>query len=156
MNLNPLVNGSIDNRGILSQIVEDAIVSCCGDCTRGHGTSKIDWSKDKLNVSSLKYSPEDLIQSANDGTQLVLPIFQVTESVVENLYGSLMYVPVVPVTKMLVFRKEITEKMLGNAASGAISDAIFEQYPLYLISLIITVVAGILFWVLVSILMMHI
>ena len=149
--LKPLVNDNFLSSNLLGQIVDDAIVSCCGNCSRGHGISYVDWSKDANNATSLKHSPQSLVEAAQDGTNVALPLFHSSDSTIEDVYGSLKYVPVAPVTKMLVFRNEIPNRVLGNAASSTVLQSLLEQYPLYAISMLITIIAGILFWIFVSI-----
>lgn len=135
----------------MSQIVNDAIVSCCGNCSRGHGQSKVDWLRDGNNASAFKYTQKSLRDAALNGTHLVLPFFQITQSIIEDASGSLTYVPIADVTKMLVFHKNIPAGTVVNFAQGIVADAVWQQYPLLLISLLLTMVAGILFWVFVSI-----
>ena len=151
MGLDPLVKRSFFSSGLMSQIVNNAVVSCCGNCSGAHGSSLVDWSKDASNTTSLKYSAQSLIISAQNGTQLVLPIFHASDSSIANLYGSLKYVPVVPIRKMLVFHKKISEQTLSDTANSAMLESLLEQYPLFLLSFVITVLAGIMFWIFVSI-----
>ena len=145
------MNDTISNGSVLLQIVDDAIVSCCGNCSRGQGISQIDWSKDANNASSLKFTVDSLVNASYDRTHVALPIFHTSDSTIETVYGYLTYVPVVPLAKMLVFRKKYSEKLLANAASSTVIDSLLMQYPLYTITILITVLAGILFWIFVSI-----
>ena len=149
ISLPPLTNE--DNLKIIPQLVDEAITSCCGNCSGKHGISYVDWQQDALNNTSVKYSREEALQAIANGTHLALPIFNDEFELQGDIYNSeYVFVPILNTRNVLVFMKNPTKKELGNAASSVITSSLWEQWPLLLLSTVITILAGIVFWILVG------
>ena len=149
MSFPPLVNSH--NMEVLPLMLSKGIVACCGNCSGKHGLSSIDWKRDSLNFSSLKYTKKELLEAIAAGTNLVLPIYmksyEITGHWEKNNY---VVVPLVSSKYMAVFVRRLSDKELGNIAASTVVESLREQYPLLLISAILTILAGILFWIFVS------
>lgn len=146
----PLV--SSDNLEVLPLLIDDAISNCCGNCTGKHGTTHINWEKDSTGASSIKYNRKEMLDALVVGTNIALPIFLDSFDMRGDVSVSeYVIVPLVEVHHFAVFTRKFSPKELANAASSIVSFSIFEQYPFLLVSLLLTTLAGILFWVFVSI-----
>eukprot|EP00795_Rhopilema_esculentum_P002629 gene2630-826_t len=145
----PLANE--DNLKIIPQLVDEATTSCCGNCSGRHGISYVDWQRDALNNTSIKYSREQALQAIANGTHLALPIFNDEFELQGDIHSSeYVFIPILNTRNVLVFMKNPTRKELGNAASSVIISSLWEQWPLLLLSTVITILAGIVFWILES------
>ena len=113
--------------------------------------SRVDWHRDSLSLNSVKYSKKEALDAIAAGTNLALPIFmdslEMEGDVDKSLY---VMVPLVQSKYLGIFIRRPTDREMGNIASSIISAAVKEQYPLLLISTVLTILAGILFWTFVS------
>ena len=147
--LPPLVNR--DNLNILPALLDQAITSCCGNCSGKHGITKVNWEKDSRNHSSIKYSKQGALDAIADGTNLALPIFRDSFEIEGDVASSeYVMVPLIESKYVAIFKRNPTEKELGNAASAIITSSLWRQYPIFVISTVMTLLAGILFWIFVS------
>ena len=147
--LPPLVNaGSLE---IIPLMLDKAIRDCCGNCSGKHGMSRVDWHRDSLGLNSVKHSKKEALDAIAAGTNLALPIFmdslEMEGDVDKSLY---VMVPLVQSKYLGIFIRRPTDREMGNIAASIISAAVKEQYPLLLISTVLTILAGILFWIFVS------
>ena len=148
----PLINGSLNSLEILPKFVDEAVTHCCGNCSRGHGVSEIDWKRDWLNASSLKYSSQSIVEAAVAGTHINLPLFRdAYEAAGDSIEEAYVYVPILEARKLAIFTKQLTKGELGNAASNLIAKSLWEQYPLFVVSAVLIILAGIIFWFFVSV-----
>ena len=149
--LPPLVYGAGGGLEILPAMLSEAVTSCCGNCSGRHGLSQVDWDRDATNSSALKYDQNDLVTAMLAGTHLALPRFKDTTEVEgdddAHVYT---FVPLISAPNLAIFRRGLTKRQIGNAAAHLVQDSIWEQYPLLLISTLLTILAGIFFWILVS------
>ena len=147
--LPPLVNR--DNLDILPSVLDQAITSCCGNCSGKHGITKVNWEKDSRNFSSIKYSKQGALDAIADGTNLALPIFRDSFEIEGDVTSSeYIMVPLIESKYVAIFKRKPTEKELGNAASAIVTSSLWEQYPIFLVSTMMTLLAALLFWVFVS------
>ena len=149
MSFPPLVNSH--NMEVVPLMLNKAIAACCGNCSGKHGVTNIDWKRDSLHFSSLKYTKKELLEAIAAGTNLVLPIYMKSYEIKgdgdRNQYA---VVPIVSSKYLAVFARKPSDKELGNIAASTVVASLREQYPLLLISAILTILAGILFWIFVS------
>ena len=149
ISLPPLVNR--ENLDILPALLDQAITSCCGNCSGNHGITKVNWEKDSKNSSSLKYSKQEAIDAIIAGTNLALPIFRDSFEIEGDVDSSeYIMVPLIESKYIAIFKRNPTEKELGNAASAVVTSSLWEQYPTYVISALMTFLAAIIFWIFVS------
>ena len=147
--LPPLVNH--ENLDILPAMLSQAITSCCGNCSGKHGTTKVNWEKDSRNFSSVKYSRQEALNAIAAGTNLALPIFRDSFEIEGDVDSSeYVIVPLLESKYVAIFKRNPTEKELGNAASAIITSSLWGQYPIFVISTVMTLLAGIIFWIFVS------
>ena len=148
--LPPLVNDN--NLEILPDLLDKAITSCCGNCSGKHGLTHVNWDRDGSNSSSIKYSKQEALHAIAAGTNLALPIFRDSSEIEGDIEKSeYIVVPLLESKYLKIFSRTPTKKELGNAASAIISRFLWGQYPLLLISFVLTILAAILFWLFVSI-----
>ena len=111
----------------------------------------VDWHRDASNNNSIKYSREEAIKSITAGTNLALPIFKdVYEMEGDISKSEYIYVPLVPSNYLAFFIKSPSEKELGNSASKIVIQSIFDQLPIFAFATVVTALAGILLWAIVS------
>ena len=152
--LPPLVHDN--NLEILPALVNEAITSCCGNCSGKHGVTHVNWEKDAKNSSSVKYSKQEALNAIVEGTNLALPIFRDSFEIEGDIYkNEYIMVPLVESKYVVIFKRTPTKKELGNEASSIILSSLWMQYPLFVISTVLTILAAILFWFFVSIYMIY-
>ena len=147
----PLINASLNSLEILPNFVNEAVTHCCGNCSRGHGVSEIDWKRDWSNASSLKYNSQLIVEAAVAGTHITLPLFRDTyEAAGDGSVEAYVYVPILEARKLAIFTRQLAKREIGNAASDIISKSLWGQYPLFVTSAVLIILAGIIFWFFVS------
>ena len=136
---------------ILPALLDQAITSCCGNCSSTHGITKVNWEKDSRNSSSVKYSRQEALDAIVAGTNLALPIFRDSLEIEGDVDSSeYIMVPLIDSRQLAIFKRNPTKKELGNAAATIIRRSLWEQYPIFVISTVMTLLAAILFWLFVS------
>ena len=136
---------------ILPALLDKAVTSCCGNCSHRHGITHVNWAKDSLNSTSVKYTKKGALEAIAAGTNLAVPIFQDSIEMKGDVDKSeYVMVPLIESRYLAIFSKRSSEKELGNAASSIVTITLWEQYPLIVVSASLTVLAGILFWAFVS------
>ena len=112
----------------------------------------MNWERDSKNLSSVKHSKNEALDAITGGTNLALPIFRDTFEIEGDANKSeYVMVPLIETHYLAIFTRVPTERELGNAAASIVASSIWEQYPLLLISTVLTVLAAILFWIFVSV-----
>eukprot|EP00794_Sanderia_malayensis_P019880 gene19880-21821_t len=129
----PMVDGHKAVSGILPKYVTEAIESCCGSCSRGHGKSYMNWTRDASGANPVKYTKSSLLDSIVAGTQVSLPLFQSTEEMTGSNNSLYYYVSFLPSPGITIFRRKPTDRELGNKGSEITSSAVYKQYPYLLI-----------------------
>ena len=147
--LPPLANGN--DLEILPDLLDKAITSCCGNCSGKHGLTQVNWDKDGSNASSIKYSKQEALDAIASGTNLALPIFRDSFEMEGDVEKSeYIMVPLLESSYIAIFVRKSSNKELGNAASSIVTSSLWNQYPLFILSGVMTLLAGILFWIFVS------
>ena len=142
----------LHNLDVLPALLDEAVTSCCGNCSGRHGITRVNWERDSKNLSSVKHSKNEALDAIAAGTNLALPIFRDSFEIEGDVDRSeYVMVPLLEANYLAIFRRVPTKRELGNAASSIVANSIWEQYPLLLISTVLAVLAGILFWTFVSI-----
>eukprot|EP00794_Sanderia_malayensis_P019881 gene19881-21822_t len=142
----PMVDGHKAVSGILPKYVTEAIESCCGSCSRGHGKSYMNWTRDASGANPVKYTKSSLLDSIVAGTQVSLPLFQSTEEMTGSNNSLYYYVSFLPSPGITIFRRKPTDRELGNKGSEITSSAVYKQYPYLLIMSLFVLIAGMLYW----------
>ena len=118
--------------GIFPEILSKLIGHCCGPC------SKINYTAQPLNDSE---AVKDHIDQ--NGTHLSLPIYGVMKDTTFQEY------PFYPVVESpgVVF---ITKKEDAENSANAVMSAVFQGWPVLVLTLIMAALSGIIVWALVS------
>ena len=136
---------------ILPALLDKAVTSCCGNCSHRHGITHVNWAKDSLNSTSVKYTKKGALEAIAAGTNLAVPIFQDSFEMKGDVDKSeYVVVPLLEMDNLVVFQREPSKKELGNAALSILADSLAEQFPLLCISTLLVLLAGVLFWLFVS------
>ena len=144
LHLPPLVHKNLANESVMQDMINEAIIHCCGNCSGSHGVTEVDWNRDASNTSSLKNNRVSAMNSLNLGTHVTLPFYNKFLEIQDK--KTYTYVPIVPVTTFLVFKKKITLKVLGNFGAKIVLDSLWQQYPLLFVSFVLSLLAGIVLW----------
>ncbi len=149
----PLVDGFDVATGILPKYIDEAVQSCCGNCTGGHGGTSINWKKDKSNSHSVKFDMHSIMESMVAGTQIAVPVFR--DSKYDNPHALIAYVPFVDSPGVAIFQRKPTKREMGNKGAAILSESIFSQFPSIVLLVLFCVVAGIIYWFLVSLMLCY-
>ena len=137
-------------------MIDEAITSCCGNCSGKHGVTHVNWDRDAKNSSSIKYSKQEALDAIVAGTNLALPIFRDSFEIEGDVDKSeYIMVPLLESKYVVIFKKAPTRREMANEAASIILCSLFMQYPLLVISTVLTILAAILFWFFVSIEMIY-
>ncbi len=144
MRLSPLISGNKTMTGILPKYVEEAVDICCGNCSGGQGTSQVDWVNGGSNSSSLQYEMHGLHEGILAGSHITVPLFRDTTEVEGNDASLYDYVPFVISPGMAVFKRKPALVQLGNEGATNMANSVFCLYPLLVVMVLLTALAGIL------------
>ena len=143
--------------GLMPKYVEEAVSTCCGNCSLGQGPSSIDWSHDALNESSMKSNIESLLKAVLSETHIAMPFFKDTVTNVGSSSSPYDYIPFLQSPGMVFFKRRPTRKEVGNKNARNMVDSLLNLYSVLVVVILFIVTAGLIFWVLVgqSILAIH-
>ena len=148
--LAPLVLRDRNISGILPKHIETAVASCCGNCSLGQGPSSVDWTHDATNASSFKYDREMLKKAIFAGTHITIPFFKDTIESEGSDSTMFDYVPMIVSPGMAIFKKKQSKREIGNQGAKNLIESMLGLYPVLIVMVLFTIVAGIIFWILVS------
>ena len=149
-NLAPLVqmNGSLS--GIMPKYINEAVSSCCGNCSLGQGPSSIDWGHDALNRSSIKSSKEALLHAIMAETHVTLPFFKDTITMEGSSSTPYDFIPFLQSPGMAFFKRKPSKREVGNKSANNLVDSLLSLYSVLIVVILFIVLAGLVFWLLVS------
>ena len=148
--LAPLVIRGKSISGIMPKLIDRAVASCCGNCTFGQGPSSVDWTHDVTNASSFKHSREMLKKAILAGTHITIPFFKDTIESEGSASTVFDYVPMIVSPGMVIFKKKQSKIEIGNQGAKNLVESMLGLYPILIVMVLFTVIAGIIFWILVS------
>ena len=136
--------------GLMPKYVEEAVKSCCANCSLGQGPSSIDWSHDALNESSMKSNIESLLKAMLSETHISMPFFKDTVTTVGSSSSPYDYIPFLQSPGMAFFKRRPTRKEVGNNNATNMVHSLLSLYSVVVVLILFIVTAGLIFWCLVG------
>ena len=138
--------------GILPRFVEDGIATCCKSCSGVKNSTIVNWHYKSSGLDALKNSKEGLVNAMTHLTDIALPFLGKAADLDDIKLpqpGSFDFVPVLLSPGIAVFsRANMTAK--ANVGAENVFNGIKKNLPFYITSCLVTVIAGIIAWGLVS------
>ena len=139
--------------GVLPRYIEDATNWCCGRCFIGYHSTTVNWLMDGAGQSSLKSSKQELMNAIEALTHINTPFLSQAESfddikITES--GGFDYVPIIFSPGIAIFQRKMSETAKGNYGASTVFAGFERNIPFYVMATVATIIAGMIFWALVS------
>ena len=156
MSLIPLIGNPLSHTnqsGILPRFVENGIATCCRSCFGAKRSTIVNWNYDSSGLDALKNSKEELANAMAQLAHIALPFLEKAadlDDIKLTQPGSFDFVPVILSPGIAVFSKEANVTAKANSGAKSVFDGVVKNIPFYITSCLVTVIAGIIVWGLVS------
>ena len=134
---------SSERRGLIAPLLTDIVSVCCGFC-RSHGKSFVDYEHDGLNQKSMQKLDSDLKKNLSHRTDFAFPIygFPGQERYAQRFgYHGIVVSPGIAYIVNTKTEEKMSAKLFQN---------VIGCWPAIVLSALLTYVAGVLIWLLVS------
>ena len=119
------------------------VEKCCSQCLGHKGQTVVDYDLDAQGKSANKLNNSNLLHSITLGSHLNFPVYGKRDQTEYSVYG---FVPIVDSPGIAM----IAMKDGADQTGQAISESIFNNWPLFAITALLVYIAGALTWLLVS------
>ena len=134
----------------MPKYVNEAISTCCSNCSLGQGPSIIDWDHDALNHSSMKSNIGSMKSAIMSGTHITVPIFTDRKSADGSTSKPFKYIAFLQSPGMVFFKRKASSREVGNECAVKLIESLLSLYSLLIVVILFIVLAGLIFWLLVS------
>ncbi|XP_022798346.1 uncharacterized protein LOC111336503 [Stylophora pistillata] len=124
--------------GIFMAFLDEMVFQCCANCSRGHGTSYVDYNSDGRRNVAKKPTERDMIAAIDHVTDLHFPVHGSSDQ--RKYLRTFKYVPVVESPgAAFIIRYEKPEAL--------ITKALVECWPLVVVVVVFVLSSGLLYWI---------
>lgn len=131
--------------GIFGPVIKDMILTACGECPNGHGRSVLHFSANGKGKPAKKQSQYDVINDIDDVTDVSFPVRGFVGDTTFLKYYSYVSLIESPGTAFLTVRKDES-----TSRDSALYNSLNDCWPVVILSFSMSLLAGILVWLLVS------